>query len=69
MARLGLEQKEQVAIFLSLFIVWEEALLEVGSVFEMVCHLILLAKKLAKGKATNKVFHHYEPLPMPFGSG
>lgn len=69
MTRLGLEQKEKVPIFLSLFVIREEALLEIGSVFEMVCHFILLVKKLAIGQFTNKVFHHYKPLPMPFGFG
>ena len=44
MTRLGLEQEEQVAIFLSLFVIGEEALLEIESVLEMVGYFILLFK-------------------------
>lgn len=44
MTRLGLEQEEQVAIFLSLFVIGEEALLEIESVLEMICDFILLLK-------------------------
>lgn len=42
MSRLGLEQEQQIAVLLCLFIVGEEAFLELGSVVEMVCNFVLL---------------------------
>ena len=42
MSWLGLEEKEQVAVFLSLFVVWEEAFLQFEAFCEMVCDFVLL---------------------------
>jgi hypothetical protein len=39
---LGLEEKEQVAVFLSLFVVWEEAFLQFEAFCEVVCDFVLL---------------------------
>jgi hypothetical protein len=35
MTRLGLQQKEQIAVFLCLFVVWKSTLLDFGIVFQM----------------------------------
>ena len=44
--RLGLEQEEQVSVFLCLLIVGEEAFLKFARVFEVVCDFVLLWDKL-----------------------
>ena len=41
--RLGLEQEEEVTIFLCLFIVREETLLDIGGLIQMVGHFVLLS--------------------------
>jgi hypothetical protein len=42
MSWFGLEKEQQIAVFLCLFIVWEEALLQFEAICEVVCHFILL---------------------------
>ena len=42
MARLGLQQEEQVSIFLCLFVVWEIPLLKLGGVVEVVLYFFAL---------------------------
>lgn len=44
MAGLGLQQKEQIAIFLGALIVGKETLLRVGGIIEMTGNFILLEK-------------------------
>ena len=44
--RLGLEQKEQISIFLRLVVVREEALLQLGGFVEVACDLVLLCARL-----------------------
>ncbi len=44
---LGLEQEEQVAVFLCLFVVGEEAFLQFEAVFEVAGYFVLLHVKLA----------------------
>jgi hypothetical protein len=41
-SRFGLEEEEQVAVFLGLFVVWEEALLQFEAVCQVVCDFVLL---------------------------
>ena len=40
--RLGLEEEQQIAILLCLFIIWEKALLQICGIFEVACDFILL---------------------------
>jgi hypothetical protein len=40
--RLGLEKEKQIAVSLHFFVVWEEAFLHFGRVFEMASHLVTL---------------------------
>lgn len=46
MPRFGLEEEEQVAVFLRLFVVGEEAFLEFEAVCEVVCDFVLLRVSL-----------------------
>jgi hypothetical protein len=39
---LGLEQKEQISVFLRLFVVGEKALLQFGGIVKMAGHFVLL---------------------------
>lgn len=41
-SRLGLEEEKQIAVLLHFLVVWEEAFLNFGRVFEMTSHLIAL---------------------------
>jgi len=58
MARLGLEQEQQVAVLLRLLVVGKEALLQLGSVVKMACDLVLLHAQLARVRRTHAV-HSY----------
>jgi hypothetical protein len=44
-ARFGLEKEEEVAIFLRLFVVWEETFLRIDSVIKAVRNLVLLTDR------------------------
>lgn len=52
MSRLGLEQKEQIAVFLGLFIIREETFLQFCSFLEMARYFILLRVGLANVRET-----------------
>lgn len=43
MSRLGLKEEKQIAVFLSLLVVREKALLKIGGVLEMIRNFVLLA--------------------------
>ena len=46
MPRLGLEQEEEISVFLRLVVVREEALLQLGGFVEVACDLVLLCARL-----------------------
>ena len=50
----GLEQKQQVAIFLCLFVIWEKPFLEFKAVCEMVCDFVLLRVSSVSSTYTRK---------------
>ena len=49
-SRLGLEQKEQIAVFLRLFVVGEESFLQFSSLVKMASDLVLLYTKSIPAK-------------------
>lgn len=69
MSRLGLKQKQEVAIFLRLLIVGKEAFLQVRCILEMGCHFVLLLHALVSAVKL-RGFHDCAPPPRPcdFGS-
>jgi hypothetical protein len=62
----GLEEEEQVAVFLCLFVVGEEALLQFEAVCQVICDFILLLQSVP---VANKSEFNRAPLPTPCDSG
>ena len=54
--RFGLEEKEEVSIFLGSFIIRKESLLEIRGILEMTCNFILLGPPISD-------FQSRTPLP------
>ena len=61
---LGLQEEEEVAVFLCFVIIGEEALLKISRIFQMACDFILLILLLARpwsSKPTKRTIPLREP--------
>jgi hypothetical protein len=79
MTRLGLQEEQEVAIFLGSFVIGKESFLWIGGIIEVACDFVLLQKGCVSNMELSPPLSETEignqepiallPLPAPFGSG